>query len=171
MGLQDRLRPGRMLLVDTLEKKIEEDGDLKMRIALSRPHKKLCVRRMYLDQFRKDDIVSPTTVPPINPQTIPSCCHFQLILVLFSGHLSSSIPLLPHASRRYNSWIGGVVSTFLPSCTSQNLWRREEEERNVQFTGGDASCLSIVATVPLFLILVVNFSTVNSRVYVNVPKW
>ncbi|VDM25437.1 unnamed protein product [Toxocara canis] len=54
----DRLRPGRMLLVDTLEKKIEEDGDLKMRIALSRPHKKLCVRRMYLDQFRKDDVLS-----------------------------------------------------------------------------------------------------------------
>uniref|UniRef100_A0A915C1J2 glutamate synthase (NADH) n=1 Tax=Parascaris univalens TaxID=6257 RepID=A0A915C1J2_PARUN len=55
---KDRLRPGRMLLVDTLEKKVEEDGDLKMRIALSRPHKKLCVRRMYLDQFRKDDILS-----------------------------------------------------------------------------------------------------------------
>ncbi|VDK48783.1 unnamed protein product [Anisakis simplex] len=54
----DRLRPGRMLLVDTYEKKIEEDDDLKMRIAISRPHKKLCVRRLYMDQFRKNDVLS-----------------------------------------------------------------------------------------------------------------
>ncbi|MFH4973848.1 hypothetical protein AB6A40_000557 [Gnathostoma spinigerum] len=47
-----------MLLVDTVEKKIEEDGDLKMRISMSRPHRKLCVQRMYLDQFRKDDVLS-----------------------------------------------------------------------------------------------------------------
>lgn len=55
---QDRLRPGRMLLVDTVEKKIEEDNDLKLRIALSRPHKKLSSARIYLDQLRKNDVVT-----------------------------------------------------------------------------------------------------------------
>lgn len=55
---KDRLRPGRMLLVDTTLKKIEGDHDLKMRIALSRPHKKLCIHRLYLDQFKRADILS-----------------------------------------------------------------------------------------------------------------
>uniref|UniRef100_A0A1I7X8W5 Glutamine amidotransferase type-2 domain-containing protein n=1 Tax=Heterorhabditis bacteriophora TaxID=37862 RepID=A0A1I7X8W5_HETBA len=54
----DRLKPGRMLLVDTVEKKIEQDEDLKMKIALSRPHKKLTAKRIYLDLLRKDDVVS-----------------------------------------------------------------------------------------------------------------
>ncbi|KAL3109867.1 hypothetical protein niasHT_019898 [Heterodera trifolii] len=55
---RDRLRPGRMLLVDTEERKIEEDESLKMRIALSRNHKRLTVNRMYLDQIRKDDVLN-----------------------------------------------------------------------------------------------------------------
>ena len=57
-SFQDRLRPGRMLLVDLEEKQIEEDERLKMQIALSRNHKKLTVNRLYLDQIRKDDVVS-----------------------------------------------------------------------------------------------------------------
>ncbi|TMS36388.1 hypothetical protein L596_003563 [Steinernema carpocapsae] len=56
--LQDRLRPGRMLLVDTQEKKIEEDENLKLRIANQRPHKKLTHNRIYLDQMKKDDVLS-----------------------------------------------------------------------------------------------------------------
>ena len=55
--LQDRLRPGRMLLVDLEAKVIEEDEHLKMQIALSRNHKKLTINRLYLDQIRKDDVV------------------------------------------------------------------------------------------------------------------
>ncbi|KHJ85239.1 hypothetical protein OESDEN_15040 [Oesophagostomum dentatum] len=55
--LSDRLKPGRMLLVDTYEKKIEQDEDLKRRIAQSRPHKKLTSKRVYLDLLRKDDVV------------------------------------------------------------------------------------------------------------------
>lgn len=38
--LQSRLKPGRMLLVDTEEKKIIQDVELKLRIARSRPHSK-----------------------------------------------------------------------------------------------------------------------------------
>ena len=56
--LQDRLRPGRMLLVDLHEKCIVEDEQLKMQIAHSRNHKKLTINRIYLDQIRKDDVVS-----------------------------------------------------------------------------------------------------------------
>ncbi|KAI1717309.1 conserved region in glutamate synthase domain-containing protein [Ditylenchus destructor] len=47
-----------MLLVDTLEQKIEEDEKLKMRIASSRPHKKLTSTRIHLDQMIKDDVLS-----------------------------------------------------------------------------------------------------------------
>lgn len=35
---QSRLKPGRMLLVDTEEKKIIQDVELKLKIAQSRPH-------------------------------------------------------------------------------------------------------------------------------------
>ncbi|GMT07908.1 hypothetical protein PENTCL1PPCAC_30082, partial [Pristionchus entomophagus] len=55
---KDRLKPGMMLLVDTVEKKIEEDADLKQRIAASRPHKKLTSARLSLDLLRKDDVLS-----------------------------------------------------------------------------------------------------------------
>jgi hypothetical protein len=46
-----------MLLVDTVAKRIEEDQELKMRIATSRPHKQLMHNRVYMDQFRRDDVV------------------------------------------------------------------------------------------------------------------
>lgn len=38
--LQSRLKPGRMLLVDTEEKRIIQDVELKLQIARSRPHSK-----------------------------------------------------------------------------------------------------------------------------------
>lgn len=38
--LQSRLKPGRMLLVDTEEKKIIQDVELKLQIARNRPHSK-----------------------------------------------------------------------------------------------------------------------------------
>uniref|UniRef100_A0A0N5A8L5 glutamate synthase (NADH) n=1 Tax=Syphacia muris TaxID=451379 RepID=A0A0N5A8L5_9BILA len=53
-----RIRPGRMLLVDVEERRIEKDDDLKLRISLLRPHKKLSANRLYLDQFRREDILS-----------------------------------------------------------------------------------------------------------------
>ncbi len=47
-----------MLLVDTELHKVEADEELKMRIATSRPHKKLTHNRIYLDQIKKDDVLS-----------------------------------------------------------------------------------------------------------------
>uniref|UniRef100_A0A915DBW2 Glutamate synthase central-N domain-containing protein n=1 Tax=Ditylenchus dipsaci TaxID=166011 RepID=A0A915DBW2_9BILA len=47
-----------MLLVDTYEQKIEEDEDLKARIATLRPHKKLAMNRIHLDQMKRDDVLS-----------------------------------------------------------------------------------------------------------------
>lgn len=38
VGFQGRLKPGRMLLVDTLEKVVTKDEELKLHIARSRPH-------------------------------------------------------------------------------------------------------------------------------------
>lgn len=47
-----------MLLVDTLEKRIDEDDALKFRISTSRPHKQLMKKRVYMDQLRKDDVLN-----------------------------------------------------------------------------------------------------------------
>ncbi|CAK9810578.1 Glutamate synthase [NADH] [Anthophora plagiata] len=49
--LKSRLKPGRMLLVDTREKKIIEDVELKLHIARSRPHSK-----WLKDQIRMEDL-------------------------------------------------------------------------------------------------------------------
>lgn len=59
---QDRLRPGRMLLVDTVEGKIEEDQDFKERICAARQYKHLTHNRVYLDQLRRDDVVSKSNI-------------------------------------------------------------------------------------------------------------
>jgi hypothetical protein len=47
-----------MLLVDTEAKKVESDEELKLRIATSRPHKRLTHNRIYLDHIKKDDVLS-----------------------------------------------------------------------------------------------------------------
>lgn len=47
-----------MLLVDTVKKCVEEDDELKLRIASHRPHKQLMHSRVYMDAIRRDDIVS-----------------------------------------------------------------------------------------------------------------
>ncbi|VDK44350.1 unnamed protein product [Cylicostephanus goldi] len=72
---RDRLKPGRMLLVDTFAKKIETDEDLKRRIAQSRPHKKLTSKRVYLDLLRKDDVLSHGAVT--NEYLIK--CHLEAL--------------------------------------------------------------------------------------------
>ncbi|XP_014214359.1 putative glutamate synthase [NADPH] isoform X1 [Copidosoma floridanum] len=52
--LKSRLKPGRMLLVDTEEKQIIQDVELKLKIARSRPHSQwLKNQMMTMDDFRK----------------------------------------------------------------------------------------------------------------------
>lgn len=50
---QSRLKPGRMLLVDTEEKKIIQDVELKLKIARSRPHS-----QWLKEQVRKTNMYS-----------------------------------------------------------------------------------------------------------------
>lgn len=55
-NFQSRLKPGRMLLVDTKEKKIIGDVELKKEIALSRPHsewlhEQVCRKFLLLSYF------------------------------------------------------------------------------------------------------------------------
>lgn len=50
--LKSRLKPGRMLLVDTKEKKIIGDVELKKDIALSRPHSQWLKEQIYLNDLR-----------------------------------------------------------------------------------------------------------------------
>ncbi|KAH0945164.1 hypothetical protein HN011_004136 [Eciton burchellii] len=50
--LKSRLKPGRMLLVDTEEKKIIQDVELKMQIARSRPHSKWLKEQITMEELR-----------------------------------------------------------------------------------------------------------------------
>lgn len=51
--LQSRLKPGRMLLVDTEEKRIIQDVELKLQIARSRPHSKWLKEQVAKYVFRQ----------------------------------------------------------------------------------------------------------------------
>ncbi|XP_011708149.1 PREDICTED: putative glutamate synthase [NADPH] isoform X2 [Wasmannia auropunctata] len=50
--LKSRLKPGRMLLVDTEEKRIIQDVELKLQIARSRPHSKWLKEQITIDELR-----------------------------------------------------------------------------------------------------------------------
>ncbi|XP_029673590.1 glutamate synthase 1 [NADH], chloroplastic-like isoform X2 [Formica exsecta] len=50
--LKSRLKPGRMLLVDTEEKRIIQDVELKLQIARSRPHSKWLKEQITMDELR-----------------------------------------------------------------------------------------------------------------------
>ncbi|KAJ8978511.1 hypothetical protein NQ317_002415 [Molorchus minor] len=51
--LKSRLKPGRMLLVDTQEKTVIQDVELKMKIAKSRPHSEWLKEQITMDELRK----------------------------------------------------------------------------------------------------------------------
>ncbi|KAK9869813.1 hypothetical protein WA026_003542 [Henosepilachna vigintioctopunctata] len=51
--LKSRLKPGRMLLVDTYEKSLIRDVEIKKSIAQSRPHSEWLKKQITMDEFRK----------------------------------------------------------------------------------------------------------------------
>ncbi|KAH9630612.1 hypothetical protein HF086_007036 [Spodoptera exigua] len=51
--LKSRLKPGRMLLVDTVEKKLVQDAELKMEIARSRPHSEWLRDKITMEDIHK----------------------------------------------------------------------------------------------------------------------
>ncbi|EFN72550.1 Glutamate synthase [NADH], amyloplastic [Camponotus floridanus] len=53
--LKSRLKPGRMLLVDTEEKRIIQDVELKLQIARSRPHSKWLKEQITMEELRAAD--------------------------------------------------------------------------------------------------------------------
>jgi len=53
--LQSRLKPGRMLLVDTEEKRIIQDVELKLQIARNRPHSKWLKEQVATTRFPNRD--------------------------------------------------------------------------------------------------------------------
>lgn len=94
-----------MLLVDTLEKKIEEDEDLKMRISISRPHKKLTHNRIYLDQLRKDDVVNKLSLVK-KIFILDLDLKISPFYIIFHTIFSSKHPVLRHSkvqnTRKFN---------------------------------------------------------------------
>ncbi|XP_017862357.1 PREDICTED: glutamate synthase 1 [NADH], chloroplastic isoform X5 [Drosophila arizonae] len=67
--LKSRLKPGRMLLVDTKEQKLIQDIELKSRIAKSRPHSEWLQQKMItLDEIRNANVLNtPIEEPPKPP--------------------------------------------------------------------------------------------------------
>ncbi|XP_043646379.1 glutamate synthase [NADH], amyloplastic isoform X1 [Drosophila teissieri] len=62
--LKSRLKPGRMLLVDTKEKKLIQDIELKSKIAKSRPHSEWLQQKMItLDEIRNANVLN---TPPVD---------------------------------------------------------------------------------------------------------
>ncbi|EDW78848.2 uncharacterized protein Dwil_GK12671 [Drosophila willistoni] len=59
VSLKSRLKPGRMLLVDTKEKKLIQDIELKSQIAKSRPHSEWLQQKMItLDEIRNANVLN-----------------------------------------------------------------------------------------------------------------
>lgn len=90
--LQSRLKPGRMLLVDTEEKQIIQDVELKLKIAKSRPHSKWLKEQVYSSfQFESIFISNSSFIMPGNFTF--KCMHYFFkenfltfqIFILYSG--------------------------------------------------------------------------------------
>ncbi|XP_034109012.1 uncharacterized protein LOC117571121 [Drosophila albomicans] len=66
--LKSRLKPGRMLLVDTKEQKLIQDIELKAQIAKSRPHSDWLQQKITLDEIRNANVLNtPEEEPPKAP--------------------------------------------------------------------------------------------------------
>lgn len=65
--LKSRLKPGRMLLVDTLEKRIIQDVELKLQIARSRPHSTWLKYQITMEELRSADSEAiRAAAPPVS---------------------------------------------------------------------------------------------------------
>ncbi|XP_045471677.1 glutamate synthase [NADH], amyloplastic isoform X2 [Harmonia axyridis] len=62
--LKSRLKPGRMLLVDTTEKMVIQDVELKRKIAHSRPHGEWLKEKITMDELRKAHLDSGHAAKP-----------------------------------------------------------------------------------------------------------
>lgn len=100
-----------MLLVDTHEQKIEQDEDLKRRIAQSRAHKKLTSRRVYLDLLRKDDVVRVV----LQGGRSTACVEPELTTVIRTLQLSH----------------GAVTNEFLIKCNLEALGIESMKKKDV----------------------------------------
>ncbi|XP_017842989.1 glutamate synthase [NADH], amyloplastic isoform X2 [Drosophila busckii] len=66
--LKSRLKPGRMLLVDTQEQKLIQDIELKAKIAKSRPHSEWLQQKITLEEVRNANVLNtPVEEPPKPP--------------------------------------------------------------------------------------------------------
>ncbi|XP_017887096.1 putative glutamate synthase [NADPH] isoform X2 [Ceratina calcarata] len=72
--LKSRLKPGRMLLVDTQEKKIIEDVELKMQIARSRPHSRWLKDQITMEDLRAADKEYGKTANSTENGTLDEVC-------------------------------------------------------------------------------------------------
>lgn len=95
---QGRLEPSRMLLIDTANRVIIGDDEIKMSIARSRPHAEWLAQLVTLDDIRKTSVVISNQngpKPSIEPQ-LKSAEEIRKILSLFNYTLETlSLLLVP----------------------------------------------------------------------------
>ncbi|XP_050334422.1 uncharacterized protein LOC126762005 [Bactrocera neohumeralis] len=91
--LKSRLKPGRMLLVDTKEKKLIQDVELKQHIARSRPHSEWLQQKITIDEIRNANILQDDSVD--NKSVINPLKNYPLDprLLLF-GYTTETVNML-----------------------------------------------------------------------------
>lgn len=85
--LKSRLKPGRMLLVDTQEKKLIQDVELKASIAKQRPHSEWLQQKV--SSCDNDNTVDPIPVilsPQLCPVVFTSKFHMHRLNIRLSLH-------------------------------------------------------------------------------------
>ncbi|XP_017137128.1 glutamate synthase [NADH], amyloplastic isoform X2 [Drosophila miranda] len=91
--LKSRLKPGRMLLVDTKEKKLIQDIELKQHISKSRPHSEWLQQKITLDEIRNANMLNALPVEDLS--LLPSSQRgiFDPRLSLF-GYTTETVNML-----------------------------------------------------------------------------
>ncbi|GLG95437.1 NADPH:adrenodoxin oxidoreductase, mitochondrial [Gryllus bimaculatus] len=131
---QSRLKPGRMLLVDTQEKKIIQDVELKMHISNSRPHSSWLKEQILLEDLWKEHIkkfgpfesgtgegekVAVASVNGINDKTLARMWGGDRRLSLFAYTIETiNMLLLPMIQTKQEA-LGSMGNDAPLACLSQ----------------------------------------------------
>ncbi|KAH8320269.1 hypothetical protein KR067_012968 [Drosophila pandora] len=91
--LKSRLKPGRMLLVDTKEQKLIQDIELKSQIAKSRPHSEWLQQKITLDEIRNANVLNTAPVDELAKLPASQRGIFDPRLSLF-GYTTETVNML-----------------------------------------------------------------------------
>ncbi|XP_059052360.1 uncharacterized protein LOC131846961 [Achroia grisella] len=116
--LKSRLKPGRMLLVDTEDKKIIQDVELKLKIARSRPHSQWLNEQITMEDIHKSVSENGTAVQNGSQQTAISGLSDKR-LALFAYTIESINMLLLPMIQNKKEALGSMGNDAPLACLSQ----------------------------------------------------